>query len=117
MKLITRQMKANEVAVRWFHAYANKDYWKQGSYSIGNGLTKEETYYELLSLGENPKPDDVDRVIGNDSWTECLCSECGKSAESVIQVGQKSSYDSAMICFHCLKRATRLVASVKGFEK
>lgn len=110
MKLITRQMKADTVAQKWFRTYAHTSYWKEGRYLIGNGLTKEETHAKLVDLGTNPNPDDVDAVIGNRSWTYCTCDDCGKSVQAVVQLGQELDYESATanICFHCLKKAVKL---------
>jgi len=109
MKLITRQMKANTAARDWFHTYANTSYWKDGRFSV-TGLTKEETHKKLVELGQSPHPDEVDVIIGNKSWTDCFCNECGKSVEAVVQLGQEPDYDSATanVCMICLKKAVRL---------
>lgn len=109
MKLITRQMKADTAARDWFHTYAHTSYWKEGRFSV-TGLTKEETHTKLVALGAHPNPDDVDSVIGNKSWTACICNDCGKYVEAVVQLGQEPDYDSATanICFPCLKKAVKL---------
>ena len=109
MKLITRQMKADTAARDWFHTYAHTSYWEEGRFAV-SGLTKEETHIKLVALGANPNPDDVDAVIGNKSWTDCRCDDCGKYVDAVVQLGQEPDYDSATanICFPCLKKAVKL---------
>jgi len=64
---------------------------------------------QLLALGSSPDPDDVDRVIGNGSWTRVPeCDECGAGDQPfVIQVGQPPDYESrtAKLCGSCCRQA------------
>lgn len=59
-----------------------------------------------LALGPTPEPDDVDRIIGNKSWTDNRCDECQTQADTV-QVGQRPDYESrtADLCESCVRRA------------
>lgn len=100
MKLITRQSTANDVATRWAHQYANGKY----------GQDKVDILNRLYELGDNPNPDDVDKVIGNKSWTKTECNQCGAKNVDVVEVGQEPDYESytADICKPCLVKALAL---------
>lgn len=114
MKLITRKLKAQNAAQDWHNQYA-KDNWRwYGSKSFVTGKSKKETYESLAALGDNPSPEDVNEIIGNNSWTSLVCHECGKDVESVIQLGQELDYDSftADICTGCLMKAIILTKGV-----
>jgi len=76
-----------------------------GEWKYGTG--KEQTYYDLASLGNSPEPEDVNMVIGNDSWTDLRCDECNAHVEEVMRVGDEPDYESATahICKPCLVKA------------
>lgn len=110
MKLVSRKNNARSATVRWHNAYSKNTYHWEGVGHKGGVETKQDTYKNLLSLGDNPSPEEVDRVIGNNSWTVCQCSECRKYVEEMVQVGEDPDYESstAEICFDCLKKALEL---------
>lgn len=65
----------------------------------------------LRALGPSPDPDDVDRVITNDSWTYVpLCNECKTQASAVVEIGEPTDYESstATVCLACLEEAVAL---------
>lgn len=97
MKLITTKGEASKAANHWKRVYFRKGVWEYGT-------DKEDIYHKLAALGHSPTPEDVDDVIGNNSWTAVFCHECGKSVDEVVQVGQEPDYDSctANICKPCL---------------
>jgi hypothetical protein len=104
MKLITRQSKANEAAGHW--QYGARE--------------RENIYNALIALGDSPNPDDVDRVIGNKSWTEVgECDECRKASEALIMLGEEPDYDShtAYICINCLQSAMIKINSHKRYKE
>jgi hypothetical protein len=111
MKLITMKDNAKTAANRWFQAYSSygDQYWT--SPSLTTGKTKLQVYNELVTLGDSPDPDVVDKIIGNSSWTNCLCHECGNSVQAVVQLGQEPDYDSntACVCFICLEKAVEII--------
>jgi len=92
MKLITRQILANEVVQRWKEQYPND---------------KDDIRKKLEALGDIKNPDDIDHIIGNGSWTRVpCCSECGKdNLELVIMVGEEPDYDAdtAWLCADCIR--------------
>lgn len=108
MKLITRTQKAVRVEHRWYESYSNSTFWD--SCTPPRNKTKRQIHEDLVALGSFPTADQVDEVIGNKSWTECRCDECGKQAEQVVQLGQDPDYESstACICLPCLKKAVKL---------
>lgn len=107
MKLISRQEKANRVAERWKEQYYQRkiDEWTETR--IGD---TERTYKAIVALGNNPIPDEIDKIIGNGSWTRLTCDECGEDKEAVIQMGQEPDYEShtACVCWNCLDKIKQL---------
>ena len=100
MKLITRKGLAAKVAARW-----KNNYFTNGEWRYGEG--KKEIYLRLEALGLNPTPEDVNKAIGNSSWTDIRCDECGESVEEVLQMGEPLDYESVPenICKPCLTLA------------
>lgn len=102
MKLMTRQAKAARVAARWNSVY--------GRYQKSNG--EQGILKMLVALGANPKPDEVDRVIGNDSWTSLEnCDECGAESVETVEIGEEPDYESSTscVCAGCLRKALALI--------
>lgn len=99
MRWITRKSKAAIAATRWRDQYAH--YFARGD------KDKVSTYEKLQDLGPSPNPDDVDAIIGNDSWTSCRCNDCAQDREAVCELGAEPDYDSATahICIRCLRLA------------
>ena len=92
MELITRRERAKNAYTSWIKQY---------------GKGKSDIAKMLVNLGNSPKPDDVDKIIGNSSWTEVSCSECKKPQDSVVIIGEEPDYESytAYICRSCLIKA------------
>ena len=106
MELITRKSLAAKALSRWNAQYGERPDASQTSF-IGNWRA---IAIGLESLGEAPDPDEVDRVIGNGSWTECRCDECRKAVDAVVLVGEEPNYESAtaMLCRDCAVQAARI---------
>jgi len=105
MEIITRQLLANTAKERWRQSYYNEPAQTWGSLLESSS---EKVYEGLTKLGENPNPDDVDRVIGNTSWTEVpRCDECKEHKGVVIMLGEEPDYESntANICEDCINKA------------
>lgn len=104
MKKITRQTLANDVAERWHRQYpGDTGYDIDGARSGIGG--------QLVKLGSNPNPDDVERIVRNTSWTTITCGECGeKKPDVIMELGEEPDYESstAYICVDCLKKALKL---------
>jgi|SRR3990167_776595 len=100
MKVITREGRAANAASEWKQTYFRKGEWQYGN-------DKEVIYYKLVALGCHPDYKDVDKTIGNTSWTSIYCNECNESVLKAIQLGEEPDYESstACICKPCLLKA------------
>lgn len=109
MDLLTRELNAKNVALKWGNQYTDEKIKRLGWYD------KKEILDNIISLGDNPDPDDIDKAIGNTSWTRTECHECGKENIDVVIIGQKQDYESytAHICKDCLIKAVALIDNKK----
>lgn len=106
MRRITRQGMANDAARRW-----HEQYHKNGDVPGDKG----EIYRALVALGPTPNPDNVDRVIGNGSWTSTrICGECRREGETPqlttddrFEVGEEPDYESST-AYLCLRHVREL---------
>lgn len=99
MKLITRANKASDAPARWL-----------ASYHASRSPKHQQITAALAKLIAPIDPDEVDRIIGNTSWTTEACDECGTYADPLVQLGQEPDYDSstATICVPCIQKALNL---------
>lgn len=100
IKIITRHSLAAQAAVKWKRQYPEDK-------MILSGRTKN-IHEQLVALGPIPNPDDVDRIIGNNSWTRVPdCSNCNQDEglDKVIEVGQVPNYESrhVYLCATCVQ--------------
>lgn len=106
MRIITRQSLANEAAEQW-----------RQQYPCNAAADKMAIWEQLKLLGPTPKPNDVDRAIGNKSWTSVpTCTSCGnKRATVVAEFSDREDYDgyTSIVCLKCLRSALAK-ASGKG---
>lgn len=97
MKLITRQGLANSVAKKWLGQYPETRY---------KGTDKWDIYENLVLLGDNPSIEQVNEVIGNNSWTRIVCDNCNSDVDSAVKF---TVFDSDfLICKDCLSAAKNL---------
>jgi len=103
MKIITKQHKIDNITKSWYKQY--KRYMTPGG-------DKLEIYEKLLKLDQPTEAEIID-IIGNKSWTENYCDECGEDWEILIQIGQEPDYESrtAKICQSCLRKASDIILS------
>jgi len=106
MRIISRKLRAMQAAQAWRSQYFVGAQWGR----TVSGDTKV-VYDKLVSLGNSPKPEKVNEVIGNDSWTNVHCHECGQKVDKVVQVGEPEDYQSATagICASCATNAFELI--------
>lgn len=98
----TRKMLAATAAERWRRQYPPSTFFDGD---------REETYDRLIGLGSAPSPEDVDRVIGNDTWTRDTCTSCGDcDVGAWTEVGGE---DYVTLCDACLEEAARLIGMVR----
>lgn len=105
MKLITPRIRAKEAASNWKEQYFVGGKWQHIEFGSSKSI-----YESLLALGENPRPREVARIIGNESWTRTKCDECESFSSVIVRLGQEPDYESATayICDNCLSLAIAL---------
>lgn len=95
-RLISERDKIRGVAKRWASQY--KDY------NGGDPEGKKAITRKLSKLNpETATPDDVERIIGNRSWTNIQCAQC----EAHVPVAaQFTGYDDSFeLCLGCVRAA------------
>lgn len=101
MLLITQRMKIRGVAEAWRRQYGNAGGLHPGVRERLDALDKE-----------NATATDVSAIIGNSSWTDIRCNECGTYVERAVQVGEPPDWESAtaLICERCARSALTLIS-------
>lgn len=105
MKLVTRHSLAALAAARWKKQYPRNT----RSQFRADKKWSNEIYAELVGLGDHPDPDDVDRVIGNNSWTlPGMCWECRENKPQLVQLLNVVEDVEFELCGDCLIKALNL---------
>lgn len=104
MRLRTREMLASETLARFKEQYENSPF-KEIKKKKTEAIIKE-----LESLGPSPNPDDVDKAIGNGSWTRLQCDICECYGEKKYVEITNRFEEVWLICDGCLKKAMELLA-------
>lgn len=86
---------AASAAKLWKERFAPHDEWPNES--------SERIYNKLIALGDSPKPEEVDEVLGNDSWTKPLCDICNDWVDEVVRCSSALSSD-VDVCRNCAKK-------------
>ena len=97
MRLITERELIRTVAAKWAKQY------RPGSWSYNN--EKAEITRRLFALNpEMASREDVDKIIGNNSWTTIRCNECNAYVSLGIQVGEEPDIESqtVILCSACV---------------
>ena len=95
----TRQGRANVAADSWFMSY---------QMALITGKTPEnwpvdsvkKIHEGLQELGQNPDPNEVDRIIGNNTWTHLCCDSCREYCPNGVIIAEV-----CIICDTCLLTA------------
>jgi hypothetical protein len=107
MKIFTERDLILGVVARWKAQYNPKYY-----LTNPHMLNKIEILKNLEELDlKTATAQEVNAIIGNDSWITMSCHECGTKTLTVIQVGQEKDYESATanLCKSCLEKAYKLM--------
>ena len=107
--LLTKQHLVNTVDDRW-----KKQYYLNFSWDY-YGDDKVEKYEELVNLGKNKNPEDVDKIIGNSSWTILICNHCNKDVDAVFIFG--TNEESLYVCEYCVSIAVEQLNKLTGDTK
>ncbi len=99
MRILNRKMIAETVAEAWKAQYPQL-FGRNG-----------EVYGQVVGASD---PDEVDRIIGNKTWTSILCNECKEFVEEAISfdVDIYEDYPSREVCKSCLLKALGLIFQV-----
>ena len=103
MKFFSERELIRTVAERWGRVQGRNDKINEKDYF--------EIYKKLVGLGlETATVEDVKNIIGNYTWCELTCNECGEKVEAAVQIGQPPMHNSetAMVCLPCLLKALLL---------
>lgn len=115
MKTITTIDLIRGVAEKWRRQYAPFDETHVVLFSARHGHTelrpKRVIYEELLALDpETATAEDVNRIIGNDTWTSPVCEECGSITDAVVVVEGEDA--NVSLCFPCVEKAHTLMKQI-----
>jgi len=105
MKLEKKKELIKNVAARFKESYFVKGVWVYNR--DGN---KESIYNNLVS--KKPKTEeDIEEIIGNDSWTSNRCNQCRNETDVLIRLGEEPDWESNtfFICKDCLEKAINLI--------
>ena len=102
MQIVIGEHVAKVVAARWKQHYFRDGEW--GLCFAGS----ERVFHALLSCGNTRE--EIDAIIGNNSWTHMFCEECKEWFERAIEIGE--GYESKIFCEACLKKAVSMISGV-----
>lgn len=102
-RIATRKDNAAEYAAIWRNAYYRESsvhvHWERGWFPPD----AQQKYEALIALGDNPNPDDVDKVV---DYPVCqmICDCCGKSVNWTTLLGEEPGYESRTcdLCADCI---------------
>ena len=106
MNTITKQEKIKHVALHWHEQYFCNGTWKH----CKGGA--ELIFNKLRQLGPAVTEDDIAAIIGNHSWTQNRCDECGKDSE-VVATFTEDAEQITYICPDCLRKGLTLCEMIK----
>ncbi len=105
---LTQQITLKNVADNWKDAYLRRGKWA----TTHMHETTENIYNAIMSLHQygSTDLDNVDKIIGNISWTHNSCDSCNKKTRKPLvkfDVGG-GEYDY-LLCKKCLKKSLKLL--------
>lgn len=108
MKLVTIRDLIRQVPERWKAQYC----YAEGKWGKTMGGDTSLVYKGLAALDrETATPEQVAAIIGNGSWSQLLCNECGQNVDAIVELGQPPDHDSstANVCVSCMYKAIALL--------
>ena len=117
MNVITKKEVLAGVAARWDRQYGllhSSIQQPHASTATDSQLMEwERKSAALHALPPGVSEADIAAIIGNRSWTELRCDECGERVDALVQVGDEPDYESATVRI-CLACAEKAVAALRG---
>lgn len=95
MKILTKQQHVNRVAEHWKSAYFKNGKWEYDG--------RDKIYDRIKKLGDNPCSKDIDKIIGNDSWTSMWCDNCDGGNDIIFSFCM-DGYHHCSICDKCIDK-------------
>lgn len=106
-RLVTKKTQAAIAAKRWFEQYS-----RPNGHHMVMPAKWAAIHEALLALGQSPEPVDVDRVIGNTSWTTCSCQVCSESKNAVLWLGYEPDGEyTVSICLECAQSIAAMLTN------
>jgi len=107
MNTITKQQKIKQITEHWRGQYFCNGTWK---YCKGGA---ELIFNQLRQLGAKATEDKIAAIIGNYSWTQNNCDECGQDSE-IVATFTEDAEQVTYICPDCLRKGLALCEMVKA---
>lgn len=98
----TKKAAIQSAPKRWSNQYRN---WKD----CGDKFDKGPITEKLMALKEPYSGEEIDNIIGNDSWTSVSCDECGKKVNAVSSFDINAGEYVHSICRGCLLSAVAAI--------
>ncbi len=108
MIIRTQRQLIQAVAKRWREQYQ--------PFSDKDPMDKRGIADKLDALdGNAASAEDVNAIIGNQSWTRLACDECKEDTTLTVQVGDEPDYEShtAELCLECAEKAAALIRGMR----
>lgn len=103
MKTITVEDRIAVVADRWKAQYFGSQWHSERMMDV---------WSKLKALPGNATTAQVEAIVGNDTWTDIRCDECGEHVELAIVLNETEDYNTFTICEGCLNAAQILLHSL-----
>lgn len=109
MRVVTRREIIRQVPAEFKRRYnhqRDEKRWGRNSHTtwgeVIDGLDKLDS--------ETCAPEEINKLIGNDSWTDNKCDECGAQSETLVRLGEEPDYEARWqdLCGSCLLEASKL---------
>ena len=95
MELITERSRIKSVAQRWDAVYG-PDF----RHLVGGSSKEISVTLHALNLNK-VSANTVNKIIGNDTWTVLMCSECNAKVKKVVVFYGPYDYHAHQICESC----------------
>ena len=110
MEILNRRKIISQVLKLWEQTYSGY----HNEHVFPNGHTVQQNIEALKALDlDTCSREDIDNIMGNQSWTDNHCCECKEDIETTVFLGETDKF-----CLICItKAAEALETSIKGEDK
>ena len=116
MRTVTARDRIREAPEKWRLTYFRNEKWREVTLGVGRTKQSAKAIYDRLGELDTrvASRDDVANIIGNRTWTNIECDECGEDELSEAVIVAVSSEARATLCRPCLQRALGLLSAGTG---